>query len=102
MVHTTQKTTDLAANAVNAVEAKVQPTTTTPQKSIDIDLQAAREHARRLTEMYGINSPEVAVAWDTVEELLTAKARQRERQPNSLEQYCALYPDAPECRVYDV
>ena len=38
-------------------------------------LKAALEHARRITDMYGTPNIEVAIAWETVEELLVAKAR---------------------------
>lgn len=69
---------------------------------LEADLQVALEHARRLTELYGTTGrPEVAVAWDTVEELLTAKARRREQSPTTFQTYCSRYPDAPECRIYD-
>ncbi|MBE9191056.1 Calvin cycle protein CP12 [Gloeocapsopsis crepidinum LEGE 06123] len=74
------------------------------KKSLETSLQAALEHARRLTQMYGIGVTEVAVAWDVVEELATARFRQRENKSSSsaFERYCALHPDAPECRIYDV
>lgn len=70
--------------------------------SLETSFQAALEHARRLTQMYGIGRTEVAVAWDTVEEMVTARCRQLEGSSSSFEQYCALHPDAPECRLYDV
>ncbi len=80
--------------------------TTTSRKSLDAELGAALEHARRLTALYGIGAPEVAVAWDVFEELLTAKARQAEATAFSpasgFAGYCALNPDAPECRIYDL
>lgn len=69
--------------------------------SLETSFQAALEHARRLTQMYGFGGTEVALAWETVEELVTARGRQQESS-SSLECYCALYPDAPECRLYDV
>jgi hypothetical protein len=70
--------------------------------SLDTELQSALEHARRLTEMYGTGIPEVVVAWSVVEELLAEKARQRSAKRTAFEDYCATYPDAPECRMYDV
>lgn len=70
--------------------------------SLEASFQAALEHARRLTQMYGIGGTEVAVAWDAVEELVTAKSRQQESSSSWFEHYCLLYPDAPECRLYDV
>ncbi|HEY9764167.1 MAG TPA: Calvin cycle protein CP12 [Trichocoleus sp.] len=69
---------------------------------LESELRAALEHARRLTDLLGTGTPEVAVAWDVVEELLAAKARRREKATSSLESYCSLNPDAPECRVYEV
>jgi len=72
------------------------------KKSLQTSLQAALEHARRLTPMYGIEATEVIVAWDAVEELLTATRRQKESSSSAFERYCALHPDAPECRIYDV
>lgn len=72
------------------------------QVSQDNTLQIALEHARRLSEMYGTDNIQVALAWETVEELLSAKAHQRETVETSFERYCRLNPDAPECRVYDL
>jgi hypothetical protein len=71
------------------------------KSSLDIAIQAALEHARRLTEMYGTDNVEVALAWETVEELETAKANPKNRQLSAFERYCAAHPDAPECRVYE-
>ncbi|MCG9885697.1 MAG: Calvin cycle protein CP12 [Cyanobacteria bacterium] len=73
-----------------------------PEFSLEAELRAAREHARRLTMMHGIDARDVAVAWDAVEELMTAKARQRSRALSSFEQYCQDHPDAAEARMYDV
>ena len=70
--------------------------------SLETSWQAALQHARRLTQMYVIGGTEVAVAWDAVEEMVTARCRQLESSDSSFEQYCALHPDAPECRLYDV
>lgn len=84
-------------------------TTATPEASVvsrdarpitlEARLQVALEHARRLTAMYEPGAIEVAIAWDTVEELWTAQRRQRAQTP--FERYCSIYPDAPECRVYE-
>ncbi|MGD1902849.1 MAG: CP12 domain-containing protein [Geitlerinemataceae cyanobacterium] len=41
-------------------------------KALDSELRATREHARRLTEMYGAHAPDTAAAWDAVEEILAA------------------------------
>lgn len=90
------------SDSFKTVNTVVNPTLTPVQPSLDTRISTAREHARRLTALYGTNSPDVAVAWEEVEELLTAKARQNEKKVTSFQEYCALYPDAPECRMYDV
>jgi len=90
------------------VTEKLTATVSTPcaesKTSLETSFHAALEHARRLTQMYGIAAPEVAVAWDTVEELITAIAAKNhpETPTSAFEKYCALYPEAPECRLYDV
>ncbi|MCG8367589.1 MAG: Calvin cycle protein CP12 [Pseudanabaenales cyanobacterium] len=71
------------------------------EQSLELSLQAALEHARRLTEMNGVEAIQTALAWETVEELLTAKRRQQEKAPTPFEHYCNSNPDALECRVYD-
>lgn len=92
-----------ATRFANAPLAPVAPAPPKPAiDTLDNDLQAAREHARRLTEMYGVGNRAVAVAWDTVEELLTAKARRRAKALSPFEQYCADNPGAPEARMYDL
>lgn len=64
-------------------------------------LQAALEHARRLTEMRGTADIEVAIAWETVEELQVAMYRRQQATPTCFEQFCVDNPDAPECRIYE-
>lgn len=64
-------------------------------------LQAALEHARRLTSMHGTSNINVAIAWETVEELQTAKANKSSLSQSAFERYCAAHPDAPESRIYD-
>ncbi|WP_204137260.1 Calvin cycle protein CP12 [Halomicronema sp. CCY15110] len=80
-------------------------TTTTPKAipvpSLATRLQAALEHARRLTEMRGTADIEVAIAWETVEELQVAWYRHQQNSPTYFEQYCVAHPDAPECRIYE-
>lgn len=78
-----------------AIEPKAQPA------SLETTFQAALEHARRLTDMNGVGSAEVAIAWETVEELAKAKRDQKPAPISSLMAYCDLYPDAPECRIYE-
>ncbi|MBE9064073.1 Calvin cycle protein CP12 [cf. Phormidesmis sp. LEGE 11477] len=75
-----------------------QPSTST----FDNRLKAALEHARRLTHMYGYQSADVAIAWETVEELETAKSHQPVPSCQySFDYYCAENPEALECRSYD-
>jgi hypothetical protein len=83
------------------------PATTTvtpkviPAPSLEARLQAALEHARRLTEMRGTADMEVAIAWETVGELQVAWYRHQPSTPTGFEQYCADHPEAPECRIYE-
>ncbi|NEZ58575.1 Calvin cycle protein CP12 [Adonisia turfae] len=66
-------------------------------------LKAALEHARRLTEMHGPRSIDAAIAWEAVEELQTAKARQPRVSANeAFARYCDENPHALESRIYDV
>lgn len=51
--------------------------------------------------MNGTNSPEVAIAWETVEDLAKAKREQKPALVSSLMAYCDLYPEAPKCRIYE-
>jgi hypothetical protein len=61
-----------------------------------------RQAARAACETSGADSPECAVAWDTVEELQAEAAHQKQKvSKNSLQEYCDDNPDALECRVYD-
>ncbi len=70
------------------------------QPTLASRLQAALEHARRLTALYGTNNKDVAIAWETVEELSTAHRRQAV-QRSAFDRYCDAHPDAPECRIYE-
>ncbi|MDJ0706776.1 MAG: Calvin cycle protein CP12 [Leptolyngbyaceae cyanobacterium MO_188.B28] len=73
-----------------------------PAESLESSIQAALEHARRLTEMNGVESVETALAWEVVEELMKAKREQKAKTPTPFEHYCDTYPEAVECRVYDL
>ena len=65
-------------------------------------LKAALEHARRLTKMQGYWSIDVAIAWETVEELRTAQSHQPVLSCQfSFDHYCAGNPQAVECRSYE-
>ncbi len=83
----------------------IAPTRQKPssESTLETRVKAALEHARRLTEMHGSSSTYVAIAWETVEELQTAKARQpRESLRSAFDRYCAENPHALEARIYDV
>lgn len=69
-------------------------------KTLEQSIQEARDYARMVTEISGITSPEAAVAWDIVEELLAARAHRK--ASSAFDEYCERYPDAFEARMYDV
>lgn len=75
--------------------------TETPGTALETRLQAALEHARRLTAMRGTTDIEVAIAWETVEELQVAWYNHKPHTPTTFAQYCEAHPDAPECRIYE-
>ena len=73
-----------------------------PQATAENRLKAALEHARRLTQMHGHENVDVAIAWETVEELRTAQTRQPVYSCQSaFDRYCVEMPYARECRDYD-
>ncbi|MGF1513861.1 MAG: Calvin cycle protein CP12 [Elainellaceae cyanobacterium] len=64
-------------------------------------LHAAIAQAREACQG-SADSPDCAVAWDTVEELQADLAHRRQAKPkNSLDTYCDQNPGALECRIYD-
>ena len=70
------------------------------ESTFETRLKAALEHARRLTDMHGPRSIDAAIAWETVEELQTAKARQQQVTPASaFAHYCSEKPHALESRL---
>jgi hypothetical protein len=75
----------------------------TPLKksAFETALQAALEHARRLTAMRGTDNIDVAIAWETVEELQAAKAHKQAPGRSAFARYCEANPEAPESRIYD-
>lgn len=75
--------------------------TTRSKPSCETSLEAALEHARRLTEMSGTRNIDRAIAWETVEELQTARARKQASSQSAFARYCAANPSALECRIYD-
>jgi hypothetical protein len=74
---------------------------TKPTSTLDTALLVAFEHARRLTDIYGTTVIDVAIAWETVEELQKAKAHQQASKKSAFACYCEANPDAPECRIYE-
>lgn len=76
-----------------------------PESICENRLQAALEHARRLTQMRGCQGANVAIAWEAVEELKTAWRKQQ--LPSllsctaSFARYCMENPHALECLSYD-
>ena len=68
--------------------------------SLENRLQAALEHARRLTAIYQEGQVEIAIAWENVEELRRAQANSP--QLSGFERYCLENPEAPESRIYDL
>lgn len=74
-----------------------------PHVSLVDAIARSRKYARLVTLACGETSPEAAVAWEQLDELLSVRARYDHQRPQSnFEQYCALNPDAIECRLYDV
>lgn len=98
---TTEQQTHLSTTTLPTIEQQ----SPSPQETYENRLQAALEHARRLTQMYGAQGADVSIAWEAVEELRTA-GRARFSSPmsscqSSFEQYCAENPYALEARSYD-
>ncbi|MEB3355218.1 MAG: Calvin cycle protein CP12 [Synechococcales bacterium] len=73
-------------------------------KSLERQLEEAREYARFVSDKYGVMSAEAATAWDIVEEILAARSDLRQQEPNraAFEDYCREFPEAFEARMYDV
>lgn len=93
--------TTIAPKTASEISTPLQ--TPSPESAFETQLKAALEHARRLTEMHGPQNIEVALAWETVEELQTAKAGHRKASPTiAFVRYCAENPGASESRIYDV
>ena len=73
--------------------------------NLDATFEAALEHARRLTTMFGTDNAETAIAWETVEELQGVRARKAYLDSNTPRgaflRYCEQNPDALEARIYD-
>ena len=102
--HTTE---NIMVNIATSTDAPATASIAKPkdcQPNLDATFEAALEHARRLTTMFGTGSAETAIAWETVEELRSAKARNA-RLSNTPRaaflRYCEQNPDALEARIYD-
>jgi CP12 domain len=74
--------------------------TNTQDITLEERIEAARQEVSMLCETKGSDSPDCAVAQDSLEELLAAKSHQKPAK-NSLERFCDDNPDAAECRVYE-
>lgn len=72
-------------------------------KTLEAEIDEAIAEARAITAAKGETSRESAVAWDIVEELLSAAAHKREKEPkNAFERYCDANPSASEALMYDL
>lgn len=92
-----------AATSATTISAIEQPSLS-QESTYENRLKAALEHARRLTQMHGYQSVDVALAWETVEELRSARLRQLGQSTSCqlmFDRYCSEYPYALECRSYD-
>jgi hypothetical protein len=96
-----QSSTTAPTNTANTIEVTPRRPLSR-SRSIDSELRASREHARRLTALYGPCTPATAAAWDAVEEILAMKADQRVERLTAFQIYCQENPSAPEARIYDV
>jgi CP12 domain len=74
--------------------------TNTKDITLEERIEAARVEVAQLCETKGADSPDCAVAQDSLEELLAAKSHQKPAK-NSLQQFCEDNPDAAECRLYE-
>ncbi|MEL6604012.1 MAG: CP12 domain-containing protein [Cyanobacteria bacterium J06614_10] len=87
-----------------AMPAALEPSAIPVESTYGNRLSAALEHARRLTQMHGYQNVDVALAWETVEELQAAHLRRLVQAiscQSMFERYCSEYPHALECRSYD-
>jgi hypothetical protein len=70
-------------------------------QSLEARIQEALNQARAACAT-DVNSSDCVIAWDIVEELSAEISHQRfNSRKTYLEEYCALNPDADECRLYD-
>ncbi len=106
IVHSTSLTSVLAmttiTTSVRTTSSSIELRPHSPLSTSENRLKAALEHARRLTQMHSYQNVEVAIAWETVEEMRAAQLRQSEPSCQSaFARYCAENPYARECRDYE-
>ncbi|MBE9176388.1 Calvin cycle protein CP12 [Synechocystis salina LEGE 06155] len=93
----------LTITPVKVSRAKTTFADNVPATTLENRLKAALEHARRITEIYGLGSLDAVLAWETVEELQQVDKPQLKSTPyNSFTHYCTENPSALEARIYDV
>lgn len=102
MAYTTTAPGIPAFSSSTTAPSSAAETSATETSAAEVRLRAALEHARRLTIMHGNSGIEVALAWETVEELQTARSRKQSPRPFAFADYCAANPDALECRIYEI
>jgi len=73
------------------------------ERTLEQEIETARNNARAICAEKGPTSPDCAAAWDIVEELQAEAAHQRNRvlDKTYFEEYCEDNPDALEARMYD-
>lgn len=84
-----------------AFTANTTSTNIARRPSLNTQLRAALEHARRLTAMNESHNSDIAIAWEVVEELQFAQRCQYATVQSAFARYCLANPDAPECRIYE-
>ncbi|AZB71378.1 Calvin cycle protein CP12 [Synechococcus elongatus] len=64
----------------------------------------ARSEARQTCATFGKDDPQCRVAWDILEELQAEAAHHPEKtlREKAYRNYCDEFPNADECRMYDV
>ncbi|MGB3309167.1 MAG: CP12 domain-containing protein [Nodosilinea sp.] len=91
----------MSATTAAFTAAAATSTATGRKPSLENQLRAALEHARRLTAMDESHSGEAAITWEMVEELQFAQRQQRATVQSAFARYCLANPNAPECRIYE-
>lgn len=67
---------------------------------------AARDEAHQVCETYGNQDAQCRVAWDILEELQAEASHHHQAEQTLREKaygsYCQEFPNADECKIYDV